>query len=246
MPRKKTSKNYWNADTDNAIKEFLLETNSTKREEIFDKKIYPCFVRLAEVAAAKFGQYLDREDAIIETVSHLYSTLLKHINYEKKHTAYSYLTRSAFTYVMQRNDKVYRKRVSHESVDVPLFAGGDNSTNIIDIEKQQEHDNSPYPNECDFDRDKFIKRLIDKVGIAEVKNVTENRFSSNMNTMFARKKIMLALTMLGSEKFHKKLRHFNPYKNYMKNRDRMFVGKDDVKYLWLLSDYANEIYRFKD
>lgn len=68
--------NYWTEEQDNAIAEFVLETDLRKRDQIFNKKLYAQLVAMSQTILKK---YFRKEDDVLvnDAVSHCVTVLSK-------------------------------------------------------------------------------------------------------------------------------------------------------------------------
>ena len=195
--------NYWNQNTDEAIQQFLVETDMDKREEIFNSHIYNPLTIISEVFVSKYGGKLDRQDAIQECISFLYTRLFK-IDYTKTVSGYSYITRCCMHYIMQQNIKQMKFNNTHYSIDAPLKDEDDNGNTILDRDMPVEHNNSNIP--VDFDFEAFRKLIIENIGEAELRQVLKKFKLDSRGSIL--NSYIRALSHLGSKKFHIKKKQF--------------------------------------
>ena len=113
-PRKRKPKksiNYFTEDTQKAILAYRVETNTAKRNQIFNEKIYYAFYKLAENIIHTFKFYYTEVDNIDELKHEVIAFLLEklHLYDETKGKAYSYFGTIAKRYLIVYNNNNYKK-----------------------------------------------------------------------------------------------------------------------------------------
>ena len=109
----------------------------------------------------------------------------------------------------------------------------------------KENDNSKVPKEIDFNSEEFINKFVERVEYKDIKEAVKQCKYDTINHGFIRKKIMMALTYLGSDKFHDKLKNHKPYKHFMRDKDFHNISRNEIHYLSLLNPIAEKIYSTK-
>lgn len=127
----KTSINYFNEDTQAAILEYLASNNQKERNKIYNERINYAFYKLVENIIHTFKFYYmdlnDVEDLKHEVITFLLEKL--HLYDETKGKAYSYFGTIAKRYLINYNDKNYKKLQSH----MPALAADDDENIINDL-----------------------------------------------------------------------------------------------------------------
>ena len=116
--RPKKSRNYFTEDTQAAILEYLASDNQKERNQIYNDRINYGFYKLAEniIHTFKF-YYMDVDD--IEDLKHEVITFLLeklHLYDETKGKAYSYFGTIAKRYLINYNEKNYKKLQAYAPV----------------------------------------------------------------------------------------------------------------------------------
>lgn len=154
--RPKKSIDYFTLDTQQAILEYRKETDSVKRNEIFNEKIYYAFYKLAENIIHTFKFYYTEVDNIDELKHEVIAFLLEklHLYDQSKGKAYSYFGTIAKRYLIVYNNNNYKKLKGKANVDE------------VDTDKTITNDlilNQPdYLEENNF-IDLFIKKIDDEL-----------------------------------------------------------------------------------
>lgn len=116
----KVKKNYYfTQDTEDAILEFLSETDSAKRNAIYRSRIDYAFHKLVENIIHKYKFYyyeVSYEDTKHETITFLIEKL--HMYKKSNGKAYSYFTIVSRNYLINKNNLMYSKMKNKELVTV--------------------------------------------------------------------------------------------------------------------------------
>lgn len=121
-PRKRKPKQkiyYFTKDTEEAILEFVIETNQMKRDKIYRERIDFAFFKLTQniINTFKFP-YMDGgtiEDIQQEVICFLLEKL--HMYTQDKGAAFSYFGTITKRYLINENKKAYKKLVNNSSID---------------------------------------------------------------------------------------------------------------------------------
>ena len=117
--RKRTKKQYFTADTDLAIKEYLASSNKLERDEIFQTRIHYAFYKLAENLIHTFKFYYTEVDDLEDLKHEVICFLLEKLDYfkpEKGTKAFSYFSIVCKNYLILYNNNNYKKKTA--TVDV--------------------------------------------------------------------------------------------------------------------------------
>ena len=119
--RKKKSNVYWTSITDIAILAYnRIPERPVLREKIYQRFIFPALMKLAENLINKMKpDYIDStfEDLQTDLVTYLTERLNK-LNTDSG-KGYSYYTRTSWNYLIQENDRAYRKlKSATDAIDV--------------------------------------------------------------------------------------------------------------------------------
>lgn len=119
--RKKKSNVYWTSITDIAILAYnRVPERPVLREKIYQRFIFPALMKLAENLINKMKpDYIDStfEDLQTDLVTYLTERLNK-LNTDSG-KGYSYYTRTSWNYLIQENDRAYRKlKSATDAIDV--------------------------------------------------------------------------------------------------------------------------------
>lgn len=117
--RPKKSIDYFTLETQQAILDYRKETNTAKRNEIFNQKIYYAFYKLAENIIHTFKFYYTEVDNIDELKHEVIAFLLEklHLYDQSKGKAYSYFGTIAKRYLIVYNNNNYKKLKGKANVD---------------------------------------------------------------------------------------------------------------------------------
>ncbi len=125
--RKKKSNVYFTKITDIAISAYNHSDSTVRREKIYRRFIYPAFMKLAENMINKVKPtYIDSSFLDLQTdlVTYLTERLSKFNPDAGK--AYSYYTRTSYTYLIGENEKAYKKlKADTEEINI------DDTRNVI-------------------------------------------------------------------------------------------------------------------
>jgi len=121
-PRKRRPKKpvmYFTEDTQKAILEYRLETDTLKRNQIFNEKIYYAFFKLAENIIHTFKFYYTEVENIDELKHEVIAFLLEklHLYDDSKGKAYSYFGTIAKRYLIVYNNNNYKKLKNKAAVE---------------------------------------------------------------------------------------------------------------------------------
>jgi hypothetical protein len=117
--RKRTKKQYFTADTDLAIKEYLASSNQDERDNIFATRIHYAFYKLAENLIHTFKFYYTEVDDLEDLKHEVICFLLEKLDYfkpEKGSKAFSYFSIVGKNYLILYNNNNYKKK--KQKVDV--------------------------------------------------------------------------------------------------------------------------------
>lgn len=109
--RPKKSIDYFTLETQQAILDYRKETSQTKRNKIFNEKIYYAFYKLAENIIHTFKFYYTEVDNIDELKHEVIAFLLEklHLYDQSKGKAYSYFGTIAKRYLIVYNNNNYKR-----------------------------------------------------------------------------------------------------------------------------------------
>lgn len=127
MPKPKKNRSYFTKITDLAIAAYNKSEDSTSREKIYRRFIYPAFMKLTENIINKVKpDYIDSsfQDLQTDLVTYLTARLDKFNPNAGK--AYSYYTRTSFNYLIAENQKGYAK-VKSDTLEINI----DEQRNVI-------------------------------------------------------------------------------------------------------------------
>jgi hypothetical protein len=117
--RPKKSIDYFTLDTQQAILDYRKETLQSKRDKIFNEKIYYAFYKLAENIIHTFKFYYTEVDNIDELKHEVIAFLLEklHLYDQSKGKAYSYFGTIAKRYLIVYNNNNYKRLKSRAAVE---------------------------------------------------------------------------------------------------------------------------------
>jgi len=113
MGRKKSKKNYFTQDTENAILEYLTSEDQAERNKIFNDRIYYALYKLAENLIHTFKFYYTEVDDLEDLKHEVITFLLEKLSYfdpTKGFKAYSYFSIVGKNYLILYNNKNYAKK----------------------------------------------------------------------------------------------------------------------------------------
>ena len=115
----KTKKMYFTQDTEDAIIEYLAETDTIKRNRIYNERIDYAFHKLTENIIHTFKFYYTEVETISELQHEVTSFLLEklHLYKSEKGKAFSYFGTIAKRYLILYNNKNYEKLKGRAGVD---------------------------------------------------------------------------------------------------------------------------------
>ena len=119
MP-KKSKKNYFTQDTEDAIVKYNNEPSSSVRSKIYEREIHYAFFKLTENIIHTFKFYYTEVDEIEHLQHEVITFLLSKIHKfdpTKGAKAYSYFGTIAKRYLILSNQKVYKKKVEKTKVE---------------------------------------------------------------------------------------------------------------------------------
>ena len=122
LRRPKTKNQYFTADTEEAIIEYLNETDDKKRNQIYNDRIWYGFHKLTENIIHTFKFYYTEVDTIAELQHEVTAFLLEklHLYKQEKGKAFSYFGTIAKRYLILYNNNNYKKlkqRATVEDID---------------------------------------------------------------------------------------------------------------------------------
>jgi len=150
----KTKKMYFTQDTEEAIIEYLNETNPHLRNKIYNERIKYAFHKLTENIIHTFKFYYTEVETIAELQHEVTAFLLEklHLYNQSKGKAYSYFGTIAKRYLILYNNKNYEKLKGKTDVE----AIDEDKTIVIDILNSSSTDVDPLVSESYF-IEQFIK-----------------------------------------------------------------------------------------
>lgn len=152
----KTKKMYFTQDTEDAILEYLNETNPYKRNKIYNERIQYAFHKLTENIIHTFKFYYTEVETISELQHEVTAFLLEklHLYNQTKGKAYSYFGTIAKRYLILYNNKNYEKLKGKVNVDTI----DDDKTTVINILNSPANNIDPLTSENYF-IEQFIKYM---------------------------------------------------------------------------------------
>lgn len=137
--RKPKSKNeYFTSETEDAVVEYILETDDNKRNRIYQSKLHYAFYKLVENIIHSFKFYytdVDKiEDLKYELISHILQKI--HLYDRSRGKAFSYFGTAVKRYLIDYNKKNYKRLTSQQQIVI-----GENSfedDNLIFEDPNQE------------------------------------------------------------------------------------------------------------
>ena len=117
--RPKTKNQYFTADTEEAIIEYLNETDQAKRNKIYNERIWYGFHKLTENIIHTFKFYYTEVDTIADLQHEVTAFLLEklHLYKQEKGKAFSYFGTIAKRYLILYNNNNYKKLKQKAEVD---------------------------------------------------------------------------------------------------------------------------------
>jgi len=117
--RPKTKNQYFTADTEEAIIEYLNTTDERKRNQIYNERIWYGFHKLTENIIHTFKFYYTEVDTIAELQHEVTAFLLEklHLYKQDKGKAFSYFGTIAKRYLILYNNNNYKKLKQRAEVD---------------------------------------------------------------------------------------------------------------------------------
>ena len=117
--RPKTKNQYFTPDTEEAIIEYLKETDEKKRNKIYNERILYAFHKLTENIIHTFKFYYTEVDTIAELQHEVTTFLLEklHLYKQDKGKAFSYFGTIAKRYLILYNNNNYKKLKQKTDVD---------------------------------------------------------------------------------------------------------------------------------
>ena len=136
--RKPSKKQYFTADVDAAIKEYLTSPNQDERDDIFKTRIYYAFYKLAENLIHTFKFYYTEVDSLEDLKHEVVCFFLEKLDYfkpEKGSKAFSYFSIVGKNYLILYNNNNYKKK----KAKVPVLVADDEIGFFFkEVEKIQE------------------------------------------------------------------------------------------------------------
>ena len=111
--RKRTKKQYFTPDTDEAIKEYLATSNQDERDTIFKDRIWYPFYKLSENLIHTFKFYYTEVDDLEDLKHEVICFLLEKLDYfkpERGSKAFSYFSIVGKNYLILYNNNNYKKK----------------------------------------------------------------------------------------------------------------------------------------
>ena len=117
--RPKTKNQYFTSDTEEAIIEYLNETDQAKRNKIYNERIWYGFHKLTENIIHTFKFYYTEVDTIADLQHEVTAFLLEklHLYKQEKGKAFSYFGTIAKRYLILYNNNNYKKLKQKAEVD---------------------------------------------------------------------------------------------------------------------------------
>jgi len=111
--RKRTKKQYFTADVDAAIKEYLNSSNREERNDLYKNRIHYAFYKLAENLIHTFKFYYTEVDDLEDLKHEVCCFFLEKLDYfkpEKGSKAFSYFSIVGKNYLILYNNNNYKKK----------------------------------------------------------------------------------------------------------------------------------------
>ena len=111
--RKRTKKQYFTSDVDQAIKEFLASSNQEERNSLYKDRIHYAFYKLAENLIHTFKFYYTEVDDLEDLKHEVCCFFLEKLDYfkpEKGSKAFSYFSIVGKNYLILYNNNNYKKK----------------------------------------------------------------------------------------------------------------------------------------
>ena len=177
--RKPSKKQYFTADVDLAIKEYLASSNQDDRDEIFKTRIWYPFYKLAENLIHTFKFYYTEVDDLEDLKHEVICFLLEKLDYfkpEKGTKAFSYFSIVGKNYLILYNNNNYKKKKA--KVDVLKADEDDGVLHQLgrDGRKQEIKDFIDY-----------FTEYIDKHMFTIFKKEKDRKVADAINTLFKRR-----------------------------------------------------------
>lgn len=117
-PKPKTSKNYFSAETQDAIMQYVASSDPVERERLYKTHMNHAFDKLAEILIHK-GKFYYAGPNMAEIKSDVIMHILEKLNNFKadKGKAYSYFTVIAWRFLINQNNGNYHKLKNRVSTD---------------------------------------------------------------------------------------------------------------------------------
>ena len=150
--KKRISKNYFTQETEDAIVRYNNESDSVKRNLIYNEFIKYPFEKLVEniFNTFKFSYFEESNvDVRHKTVSFLVIQMSKYVNTQGK--AFSYFGQIAKNYLILQNNSIYKKIKSHDRID---------ATNLNEHQDFELKDLSIDINNTNIDTEEFVSMMI--------------------------------------------------------------------------------------
>ena len=177
--RKRTKKQYFTADTDLAIKEYLASVNQDERDDIFKTRIHYPFYKLAENLIHTFKFYYTEVDDLEDLKHEVICFLLEKLDYfkpEKGTKAFSYFSIVGKNYLILYNNNNYKKKKA--KVDVLAADEDDGVLHSLgrDQRKQEIKDFIDY-----------FTEYVDKHMFTMFKKEKDRKVADSINVLFKRR-----------------------------------------------------------
>jgi len=160
---------YFNACTQQAIVDYIIESNSVKRNEIYVREILPAFSKLVENLINVYGfqiQYESKADLQNECIEFLYGVITK-FDASKGTKAFSYFN------VVAKHWLIIKSKQSARNIHVFTSLDDTESLSQHDLETIENHNVSPSPEETigSYHNKEKINAILESIAS---KAITEN------------------------------------------------------------------------
>lgn len=115
----KEKKGYFYETEEEAIVSYINETDTAKKNKIFNDILFPAFTKMIESIIRRYKLFVPDEEFeqnFNDTISYLL-TKINHFNPESGHKAYSYCGTVCRNYLMYKCTQYYKKKIRNSSYD---------------------------------------------------------------------------------------------------------------------------------
>ena len=115
----KEKKGYFYETEEEAIVSYINETDTAKKNKIFNDILFPAFTKMIESIIRRYKLFVPDEEFeqnFNDTISYLL-TKINHFNPESGHKAYSYCGTVCRNYLMYKCTQYYKKKLRNSSYD---------------------------------------------------------------------------------------------------------------------------------